>query len=70
MATVATELTGAELITFCASNSFLENNMTRRQEEQAEAYAKYLDKDEIKVVLVGTAGPMSPDLAQASTAVF
>jgi ribonuclease Z len=29
-----------------------------------------LDKDEIKVVLVGTAGPMSPNLAQNSTAVF
>lgn len=42
----------------------------RSQQERDEAYAYYLDEREIKVVLVGTAGPMSPDLAQNSTAVF
>ena len=70
MATVAAVLTVTILTTSCVSSSLVGNSIIRQQEEQAEAYADYLDKDEIKVVLVGTAGPMSPDLAQNSTAVF
>jgi len=52
------------------SDALLENSIRRQQEAQEQAFADYLDKDEIKVVLVGTAGPMSPNLAQNSTAVF
>jgi len=52
------------------TNAMLENSIRRQQEAQEEAAAYYLDKDEIKVVLVGTAGPMSPNLAQHATAVF
>jgi ribonuclease Z len=66
----AAALTLLALMTSCASSSLLENSMRTRQEEQQEAYAYYLDESEIKVVLVGTAGPMSPELAQNSTAVF
>ena len=51
-------------------DAFLENSLRQQQETQEQAFADYLDKDEIKVVLVGTAGPMSPNLAQNSTAVF
>ena len=51
-------------------DAFLENSLRQQQETQEQAFADYLDKDEIKVVLVGTAGPMSPNLAQHATAVF
>ena len=35
------------------SNAMLENSIRRQQEAQEQAFADYLDKDEIKVVLVG-----------------
>lgn len=60
-------LVAITLLSSCSTTSLLENAMMR---QQAEAYADYLDKDEITVVLVGTAGPMSPNLASNSTAVF
>lgn len=70
IAVAASALTAVTLMISCVSNDFIEATIIRQQRGQAEAYADYLDKDEIKVVLVGTAGPMSPDLAQNSAAVF
>jgi len=52
------------------SEAFVAKYIVRQDEKKHENYADYLSKDEIKVVLVGTAGPMSPDLAQNATAVF
>lgn len=67
---VAAVLAAVTLLASCSTTSLLENTMRKQQEEQQEAYADFLDEDEINVVLVGTAGPMSPGLAQNSTAVF
>jgi ribonuclease Z len=54
----------------CVSGNFLEKTIVSQQEKQKRIHAEYLNIDKIEVVLVGTAGPMSPDLAQNSTAVF
>lgn len=53
-----------------ASDAMTSKGMVQRNIKRDEAYANFLQKDEIKVVLVGTAGPMNPDTAQNSTAVF
>lgn len=52
------------------SDVFFTHIVEKRADEKKKSHEEFLSKDEIKVVLVGTAGPMSPDLAQNSTAVF
>ena len=53
-----------------ASDFMISRTIERRNERNQEVAEDLLSPDEIKVVLVGTAGPMSPDIAQNSTAVF
>jgi len=53
-----------------ASDFMVSRGIEQRNIKRDEAYENYLQTDEIKVVLVGSAGPMSPDIAQNSTAVF
>lgn len=53
-----------------ASDFMISRGIEQRNIKRDEAYEYYFKKDAIKVVLVGTAGPMNPDTAQNSTAVF
>ena len=53
-----------------ASDFMVTRGIEQRSIKRDKDYENYLQADEIKVVLVGTAGPMSPDIAQTSTAVF
>jgi len=53
-----------------ASDFMISRAIRQRNIKSDEAYENFLKTDAITVVLVGTAGPMSPDIAQNSTAVF
>lgn len=53
-----------------ASDFMIARTIERRNARNQEVAEDLLSPDEINVVLVGTAGPMSPDIAQVSTAVF
>lgn len=53
-----------------ASDYMISRGIVQRNIKRDEANENYFKRDEIKVVLVGTAGPMNPDTAQNSTAVF
>lgn len=53
-----------------ASYRSISRGIVRRNEQNENTYKDLLSNDEINVVLVGTAGPMSPELAQSSTALF
>ena len=53
-----------------ASDFMISRSIIQRNNKKDEAFEDYLQTDEIKVVMVGTAGPMNPDTAQNSTAVF
>lgn len=62
---------GKHIFNYVISTDFMvSRGIEQRNIKRDEAYDHYLQTDEIKVVLVGTAGPMSPDIAQNSTAVF
>ena len=63
-------LAAVVLLSSCSTTSQIQLTLARSQEWREEAHAYYLDESEIKVVLVGTVGPMSPNLAQNSTAAF
>jgi len=70
LARAAAGLAAVELLAACSPAVTLERSIVRQNEVRAEVRADLLDEDEINVVLVGTAGPMSPSLAQNATAVF
>lgn len=53
-----------------ASDFMIVRAIERRNERNDEIATDLMATDEINVVLVGTAGPMSPDIAQQCTAVF
>jgi len=53
-----------------SSDWMISRTITQRNERNEKIAEDLLSPDEINVVLVGTAGPMSPDVAQQSTAVF
>lgn len=53
-----------------ASDWMISRTIERRNERNEETAEVLLSPDKINVVLVGTAGPMSPEVAQQSTAVF
>lgn len=53
-----------------ASDFMISRTIEQRNIRNQEIAEDLLSPDQISVVLVGTAGPMSPDLAQTSTAVF
>ncbi|MBN2883722.1 MAG: MBL fold metallo-hydrolase, partial [Clostridia bacterium] len=53
-----------------ASDFMISRMIEQRNERNQKVAEDLLSPDEINVVLVGTAGPMSPDVAQQSTAVF
>jgi ribonuclease Z len=53
-----------------ASDFMIATAIKQRNVRNQEVAQDLLSPDQINVVLVGTAGPMSPDVAQASTAVF
>ena len=53
-----------------ASDYMISRGIKQRNRRNDEVKENFLNKDKITVVLVGTAGPMSPDIAQNSTAVF
>jgi ribonuclease Z len=55
---------------FIASDRAIASGIERSYERNEEIAADLLDTDEINIVLVGTAGPMSPTEAQTATAVF
>ncbi|OGS54026.1 MAG: hypothetical protein A2Y20_09945 [Firmicutes bacterium GWF2_51_9] len=62
---------GMQIFNYAISTDFMvSRGIKQRNIQRVEAYEKYLQVDEITVVLVGTAGPMNPDIAQNSTAVF
>jgi ribonuclease Z len=53
------------------TSDFMVARTIKRRNERNEAVAEeFLSPDQISVVLVGTAGPLSPDVAQQATAVF
>ncbi|MFW6263100.1 MAG: MBL fold metallo-hydrolase [Thermotogota bacterium] len=52
------------------SDYMISRGIEQRNKRNDEVKENFLNKDNITVVLVGTAGPMSPDIAQNSTAVF
>lgn len=53
-----------------SSDFMITRTIKQRNVRNQEIADDLLSPDQISVVLVGTAGPMSPDVAQASTAVF
>jgi len=53
-----------------ASDIMIVRAIERRNERNDEIAKDLMSTDEINVILVGTAGPMSPDIAQQCTAVF
>lgn len=53
-----------------SSDYMISRSIKQRNSRNDEVKENYMNKDKITVVLVGTAGPMSPDIAQTSTAVF
>lgn len=53
-----------------ASDFMIASAIKRRNVRNQEVAEDLLSPDQISVVLVGTAGPMSPEVAQTSTAVF
>ena len=53
-----------------SSHYMIARAIKRRNARNQEVAEDLLSPDQISVVLVGTAGPMSPDIAQTSTAVF
>lgn len=54
----------------CATDSLITRNLMENQAKAEKISKYYLDQDAITTVLVGTASPMSPTLAQSATAVF
>ena len=64
-------IVGKLLFDYVVSSDFMiARAIKRRNLLNQEVAEDLLSPDQISVVLVGTAGPMSPDVAQASTAVF
>ena len=64
-------IVGKLLFDYVVSSDFMIARAIKRRNLRNQEVAKdLLSPDQISVVLVGTAGPMSPDVAQASTAVF
>ena len=62
---------GKHVVDHILSSDFvISRTIERRNERDQEIAEDLLSPDNISVVLVGTAGPMSPDVAQQSTAVF
>jgi ribonuclease Z len=56
---------------YLVSSDFMVSRAIERRNQRNDRIAEeLLSPDEINVILVGTAGPMSPDVAQQSTAVF
>ena len=53
-----------------SSDFMISRAIEQRNQRNTKIAEELLSPDEINVVLVGTAGPMSPDVAQQSTAVF
>jgi ribonuclease Z len=53
-----------------ASDFMVKRAIKQRDKRNQKVAEDLLSADEINVVLVGTAGPMSPDVAQQATAVF
>ena len=56
--------------TVVSSDFMVARAIQQRNERNQEVAEDLLSPDQISVVLVGTAGPMSPDIAQQATAVF
>jgi ribonuclease Z len=56
--------------TIVASDFMIARTIKRRNVRNQEVAEDLLSPDQISVVLVGTAGPMNPDVAQTSIAVF
>ncbi len=54
----------------CATDAMVSRSLVQAQQANEETREQYLAEDLITVVLVGTAGPMSPTTAQTATAVF
>ncbi len=52
------------------SDFMVARTIKQRNERNAAVAEEFLSTDQISVVLVGTAGPLSPDVAQQATAVF
>jgi ribonuclease Z len=62
---------GKQVFDLVISSDFMIARMIQQRNVRNQKVAEeLLSPDQISVVLVGTAGPMSPDVAQASTAVF
>ena len=62
---------GKQIFDLVISSDFMIARMIQQRNVRNQKVAEeLLSPDQISVVLVGTAGPMSPDVAQASTAVF
>ena len=64
-------IAGKLIFDFVVTSDFMiARTIERRNVRNQEVAEDLLSPDQISVVLVGTAGPMSPDVAQTSTAVF
>ncbi|MBU1045492.1 MAG: MBL fold metallo-hydrolase, partial [Candidatus Omnitrophica bacterium] len=64
-------LIGKQTFDYVVASDFMIARVIKQRNVRNQKVAEdLLSPDQISVVLVGTAGPMSPDVAQASTAVF
>lgn len=71
LAVIGVLIIGKLLIDLVVSSDFMiARTITQRNVRNQKVAEELLSPDQISVVLVGTAGPMSPDLAQQATAVF